>query len=136
MYQQGMGRKKDRMPKQDSADVRETNLRFRLIVDAIQDYAIYMLDPHGRITTWNSGAQRSKGYSSAEILGRHFRCFFLPEDLSSGVPNQILEEAEANGHFLGEGWRVRKDGSRFWASVVVNAIHDGHGLLLGYAKVT
>lgn len=120
----------------DSAEARETNLRFRLIVDAIQDYAIYMLDPDGRVTTWNSGAQRSKGYSSAEILGRHFRCFFLPEDLTSGVPNQILEEAEANGHFVGEGWRVRKDGSHFWASVVVTAMHDGHGLLLGYAKVT
>jgi PAS domain S-box-containing protein len=100
------------------ASVQERDLRFRLIVDSIQDYAIYMLDLQGLVTTWNSGAERNKGYTSPEILGRHFSCFFLPEDVAAGLPNHILAEAEASGHFAGEGWRVRKDGSRFWASVV------------------
>jgi diguanylate cyclase (GGDEF)-like protein/PAS domain S-box-containing protein len=118
------------------ASVQERDLRFRLIVDSIQDYAIYMLDLQGLVTTWNSGAERNKGYTSPEILGRHFSCFFLPEDVAAGLPNHILAEAEASGHFAGEGWRVRKDGSRFWASVVINTMHDGFGRLIGYAKVT
>src|SRR5580704_9249602 len=119
-----------------SASVQEKDLRFRLIVDAIQDYAIYMLDLEGRVTTWNSGAERSKGYSTSEILGRNFCCFFPPEDIAAGIPNRILAEAKADGHFAGEGWRVRKDGSRFWASVVINTMHDDKGRLVGFAKVT
>src|ERR1700683_4280666 len=108
-----------------STSVQDRDLRFCLIFDSIQDYAIYMLDLKGRVTTWNSGAERNKGYASSEILGRHFSCFFLPEDIAAGVPDQLLAEAAANGHFDGEGWRVRKDGSRFWASVVISTMHDG-----------
>jgi diguanylate cyclase (GGDEF)-like protein/PAS domain S-box-containing protein len=119
-----------------SASVQEKDFRFRLIVDAIQDYAIYMLDLQGRVTTWNSGAERSKGYTSSEILGRHFSCFFLPEDIAAGVPDRILAGAKADGHFAGEGWRARKDGSRFWASVVINTMHDDQGRRVGFAKVT
>jgi len=119
-----------------SASVQAKDLRFRLIVDSIQDYAIYMLDLQGRITTWNSGAERNKGYTSAEILDKHFSCFFTPEDIAAGRPKQILAEASASGHFAGEGWRVRKNGSRFWASVVINTIKDDDGWLIGFAKVT
>jgi diguanylate cyclase (GGDEF)-like protein/PAS domain S-box-containing protein len=119
-----------------SAIARDRDLRFRLIVDSIQDYAIYMLDLQGRVMTWNSGAERNKGYASSEILGRHFSCFFLPEEIAAGVPDQMLAETRADGHFNGEGWRIRKDGSRFWASVVVSTMRDGQGQLIGYAKVT
>jgi len=119
-----------------SASVQEKDLRFRSIVDSIQDYAIYMLDLKGRVTTWNSGAERNKGYTSFEILGQHFRCFFLPEDIAAGVPDRLLAETALNGHFQGEGWRVRKDGSRFWASVVISNMRDGYGQLIGYAIVT
>lgn len=124
------------MAKYISTSLQAKDLRFRLIVDSIQDYAIYMLDLQGRITTWNSGAKRNKGYTSAEILDRHFSCFFTPEDIAAGRPKQILAEAAANGHFAGEGWRVRKNGSRFWASVVINTIQDDNGWLVGFAKVT
>src|ERR1700733_737972 len=119
-----------------SAIARERALPFRLIVVSIQDYAIYMLDLHGRVMTWNSGAERNKGYASSEILGRHFSCFFLPEEIAAGVPDQMLEETRADGYFKGEGWRIRKDGSRFWSSVVISTMHDGQGQLIGYAKVT
>jgi PAS domain S-box-containing protein len=124
------------LAKDSSAGVPEKNLCFRLIVESIQDYAIYMLDLQGQVITWNSGAQRSKGYSSPEILGQHFSCFFRAEDIVAGVPNQILAEAAVKGHFAGEGWRVRKDGSRFWASVAVNTMHDEDNRIVGYAKVT
>jgi diguanylate cyclase (GGDEF)-like protein/PAS domain S-box-containing protein len=127
---------KGRMTEDFSTSVHDRDLRFRLIVDSIQDYAIYMLDLKGRVTTWNSGAERNKGYASSEILGRHFSCFFLSEDIAAGVPDQLLAEAAANGHFEGEGWRVRKDGSRFWASAVISTMHNGHDRLIGYAKVT
>ena len=116
--------------------MQEKDRRFRLIVDSIQDYAIYMLDLDGRVTTWNSGAERNKGYASPEIVGQHFRCFFTPEDIAAGLPDQILAKAAADGHFVGEGWRVRKDGSHFWASVVLGTMHDDKGLLVGYSKVT
>jgi PAS domain S-box-containing protein len=122
--------------KSSSANVEANDLRFRLIVDSIQDYAIYMLDLQGRITTWNKGAERNKGYKSSEILDRHFSCFFTPEDLAAGRPKQILAEAAAQGHFAGEGWRIRKNGSRFWASVVINTIHDDDGWIVGFSKVT
>jgi diguanylate cyclase (GGDEF)-like protein/PAS domain S-box-containing protein len=124
------------LSKDGSASVPEKDLRFRLIVESVLDYAIYMLDLQGRVITWNTGAERSKGYSSAEILGQHFSCFFPPEAIVAGVPNQILAEAAVNGHFTEEGWRVRKDGSRFWASAAVNTIHDEGGRIVGYAKVT
>jgi diguanylate cyclase (GGDEF)-like protein/PAS domain S-box-containing protein len=124
------------MAEDEPASVREKDIRFRLIVDSVQDYAIYMLDLEGRVVTWNTGAERSKGYTSTEILGQHFRCFFPPGDRATGVPDQILAEAAVNGHFAGEGWRVRKDESRFWASVFINTMHDDHGQIIGYAKVT
>lgn len=124
------------MTKNRSEIVGETDTRFRLIVDSAQNYAIYMVDLQGRVTTWNSGAERNKGYISSEILGRHFRCFFLAEDMVAGVPEQLLAETSVKGHFAGEGWRVRKDGTRFWASVVISAMHDDQGRHVGYAKVT
>lgn len=110
--------------------------RYRLLVDAVTDYAIYMLDPDGFITSWNAGALRLKGYSEQEAIGRHFSRFYLTEDIEAGRPKKALETAEREGRFSAEGWRVRKDGSRFWALVVIHAIRDPNGLLLGFAKVT
>ena len=112
------------------------DLQFRLILDAVQDYAIYMLDTQGHIKTWNGGAEQIKGYSRAEIVGRHFSCFFTAEDQAEGIPKLILAETLAAGHFTCEGWRVRKDGARFWASVVLDTIRDDQGVLVGFAKVT
>jgi len=110
--------------------------RFQLLVEAVQEYSIYMLDTEGRITSWNIGAERIKGYSAAEIIGKSFACFYLPEDVAAGVPRKALATARKTGRYEGEGWRIRKDGSLLWASVVINAIHDSDGTLLGYAKVT
>lgn len=110
--------------------------RFELLVTSISDYAIYLLDPTGTIVSWNNGAQRFKGYTQDEILGKHFSCFFTPEDLSNKLPWHILEQAAEVGRFEAQGWRVRKDGSRFWANVVVDAIYDENKELIGYAKVT
>ncbi|MBV9456784.1 MAG: PAS domain S-box protein, partial [Bradyrhizobium sp.] len=114
----------------------ETERRFRIFVEGVIDYAIYMLDPSGIITNWNSGAERLKGYSADEIIGQHFSKFYTKEDRTSGLPIRVLEAAARDGHYEAEGWRVRKDGSRFWASVVVDAIRDDKGVLLGFAKVT
>ncbi|MGA8269965.1 MAG: EAL domain-containing protein [Candidatus Sulfotelmatobacter sp.] len=110
--------------------------RFRLLVDAVQDYAIYLLDVDGQVVTWNAGAQRNKGYLDSEIIGQSFAKFFRPEDVAAGLPAQILATVAAAGRFAGEGWRVRKDGSCFWASVVVNPLRGEHGEIIGYAKVT
>ncbi|MDI6024693.1 PAS domain S-box protein [Corticibacterium sp. UT-5YL-CI-8] len=110
--------------------------RYRLLVDAISDYAIYMLDPEGRVSSWNAGAQRFKGYIESEILGEHFSRFYTPEDLAGGIPTKALSTARAKGRFEAEGWRVRKDGERFWAHVVIDAIRDQQGQLIGFAKIT
>jgi PAS domain S-box-containing protein len=110
--------------------------RFHLLVDAVRDYAIFMLDPQGRIVSWNAGAQRIKGYAAGEIVGQHVSRFYPPEDVARGVPGQILRTAAAEGRCQREGWRVRRDGSRFWAEVTVTAIRDAGGALLGFAKVT
>ena len=110
--------------------------RFELLVRAVVDYAIYMLDPQGHIVSWNAGAERIKGYTEAEILGRHYECFFTPEDRQCGTPDFALANALKNGRYEAEGWRIRKDGSRFWASIVVDAIRDDDGQHLGFAKVT
>nr|WP_064246770.1 PAS domain-containing sensor histidine kinase [Rhizobium leguminosarum]OAP95523.1 hybrid sensor histidine kinase/response regulator [Rhizobium leguminosarum] len=110
--------------------------RFRLLVDAITDYAIYMLSPEGIVTSWNTGAQRFKGYKPSEILGEHFSRFYLDEDRAAGVPERALATAAADGRFEGEGWRRRKDGSRFWAHVVIDPIRRSSGELIGYAKIT
>ncbi|WP_428423947.1 PAS domain S-box protein [Pararhizobium sp.] len=110
--------------------------RYRLLVDAITDYAIYMLDTEGRVSSWNAGAQRFKGYTESEILGEHFSRFYTPEDLAASIPTKALSAAGAEGRFEAEGWRVRKDGERFWAHVVIDAIRDQHGQLIGFAKIT
>ncbi len=110
--------------------------RFRLFVDAIRDYAIFMLDHEGRVTTWNAGAERLKGYRVEEILGQHFSRFYPPEDVAAGKPAAWLEVAAREGRVEAEGWRVRKDGSRFWANVVITAIRDEAGRLVGFGKVT
>jgi PAS domain S-box-containing protein len=110
--------------------------QYRLLVDAVVDYAIYMLDPRGRVSSWNSGARRLKGYAAPEIIGEHFSRFYTEEDRASGLPQRGLASAEREGRFENEGWRVRQDGTRFWASVVIDAIRDDDGTLLGFAKVT
>ena len=110
--------------------------RLQLLIDAVVDYAIYMIDPEGRVLSWNSGGIRLKGYSADEIIGRHFSEFYTPEDRAAGLPAKALATARESGRFHGEGWRVRKDGTRFWALVVVDAIKDESGALVGFAKVT
>jgi PAS domain S-box-containing protein len=110
--------------------------RYRLLVNAVTDYAIYMLDPTGRITSWNPGARRLKGYEETEILGEHFSRFYTGEDRAARLPTRALAAAAKDGRFEGEGWRVRKDGSRFWANVIVDPIRDSAGELVGYAKIT
>ena len=110
--------------------------QFRLLVQSVTDYAIYMLDPVGRVTSWNSGAERIKGYRPVEIIGQSFDRFYTPEDRAAGLPQQALQTALREGRFETDGWRVRKDGSRFWASVVVDAIRDDFGAVIGFAKVT
>src|SRR5918998_112155 len=110
--------------------------RYRLLVEAVTDYAIYMLDPAGIVTSWNPGAQRFKGYTVSEILGEHFSRFYPEEDRRSGLPQRVLEAAAREGRFEGEGWRLRKDGSRFWAHVVIDPIRDESGAIIGYAKIT
>jgi PAS domain S-box-containing protein len=114
----------------------ESERQFRLLVNAITDYAIYMLDPEGRVTTWNSGAERIKGYRADEIVGQHFSRFYSEEDRRAGVPARMLRQAAEHGKIEAEGWRLRKNGSRFAAHVVVEAIHDAAGGLIGFAKIT
>jgi PAS domain S-box-containing protein len=116
--------------------LRESEERFRLLIEGVIDYAVYMLDPGGRITSWNSGAQRMKGYTRDEVLGKHFSLFYPSEGIAAGDPWAELASARLLGHVESEGWRVRKDGSRFLARVVVTAMHDGEGRLRGFAKVT
>ena len=116
--------------------VRESEERFRLLVQGVKDYAIFMLDPDGRIASWNEGAQRLKLYRPDEIIGRHFSSFYPAADVASGKPAWELEIAKRVGRFEEEGWRVRKDGSRFWASVLITAIYGAGGTLVGFAKVT
>src|SRR5919202_2331910 len=114
----------------------ESERRFRILVQGVTDYAIFMLDPQGRVTNWNSGAERAKGYKAEEFIGQHFSRFYTEEDLQRGVPRLALETAMREGRFETEGWRVRKDGTRFWANVVIHAIRDESGHLIGFAKVT
>ena len=110
--------------------------RYRLLVDAITDYAIYMLDVDGRVTSWNAGPQKFKGYEASEIIGEHFSRFYTPEDQAAGRPARALHTAAIEGRFEHEGWRVRKDGTHFWAHVVIDPIRQPDGTLVGYAKVT
>jgi len=113
-----------------------SSVQFAVLVQSIKDYAIYMLDRDGRIISWNSGAERIKGYTHDEIMNQNFSRFYTHPDRKSGLPTRALRHAADYGKFEGEGWRVRKDGSQFWASVVINPIHDDRGRLIGYAKVT
>lgn len=110
--------------------------RFRLLIDAVIDYAIYMIDPDGIISSWNAGAKRFKGYEEAEIIGQHFSRFYTEEDRLKGMPQRALDTAIRDGRFEGEGWRVRKDGTHFWCHVVIDPIRDPSGKLLGFAKIT
>ena len=118
------------------AALKESEERFRLMIEAIQDYAIFMLDVHGRVTSWNVGAQRIKGYLAHEIIGSSFRVFYAPEAAAAGYPERELEIAQLMGRFEEEGWRVRKDGTRFWANVILTPVRGSSGELLGFAKVT
>ena len=109
---------------------------FRLLVDAVQEYAIFMLDVQGHVSTWNTGAERIKGYAISEILGKHFSVFYPEEDIRAGKPQRELEIAAKEGRLEDEGWRLRKDGSRFWANVVITALRDKAGRLVAFGKVT
>jgi PAS domain S-box-containing protein len=116
--------------------LRESEERFRMLLESVHDYAIYMLDTEGRIASWNVGAERSKGYTADEILGQHFRVFYPPERQAEQHPEHELEIAKREGHYEEEGWRIRKDGTRFWANVVITTVYDSHGAHVGFAKVT
>ncbi len=117
-------------------DLLHSEEHFRLLVDGVKDYAIFMLDQAGNVASWNTGAEQIKGYRADEILGHHFSCFYPPEDIASKKPDRELKSAARDGRFEEEGWRLRKDGSRFWASVVITALRDESGVLRGFAKVS
>src|SRR5207302_257122 len=114
----------------------ESEERFRLLVESVKEYAIFVLDPAGRVASWNAGAEAIKGYAAEEILGQHFSVFYTPEDVARGTPQAHLDAAERDGRLENEGWRVRKDGNRFWADAVITAIRDPAGTLIGFGKVT
>jgi PAS domain S-box-containing protein len=114
----------------------DSERRFRMLVQAVKDYAIYMLDPSGMIVSWNAGAERLKGYTADEIVGQHFSKFYTSEERAIGLPSRVLQATAREGHYESEGWRVRKDGGRFWALVEIDAIRDDDGELVGFAKVT
>ncbi len=116
--------------------LRRTEQQFRLLVQGVTDYAIYLLDLNGNITSWNLGAQRIKGYRPDEIIGQHFSRFYTDEDRAAGAPQRMLEVVKRDGRVEREGWRIRKDGSRFWAHVIIDAIYDDDGALIGFAKIT
>lgn len=137
------GFRKSRLKDRGDDDLREANRllraseeRFQLLVESVTDYAIYMVDPEGRVASWNMGAERLKGYTAGEVLGRDFSMFFLPEAVEAGVPAQELEAAARDGRYETADWRLRKDGRRFWALVTLTAIHGSNGGLLGFAKIT
>lgn len=119
-----------------TAELARSEERFRLLVEGVTDYAIFMLDPQGNVVTWNSGAERIKGYRAEEIVGRHFSCFYSDEDVASGKPREELEKALRRGSFEEEGWRVRKDGSKFMAQVLITPLFDESEKLIGFSKVT
>ena len=122
--------------RQAEEELRRSEELFRRLVEGVTDYAIYMLDPSGIVSNWNAGAQRIKGYGPDEIVGQHFSIFYTDEDRSRGEPARSLAIAEREGRFEAEAWRQRKDGTRFWANVVIDAIRDPSGRLIGFAKIT
>ncbi|HET8744063.1 MAG TPA: PAS domain S-box protein, partial [Ramlibacter sp.] len=113
-----------------------TEQRLQLLIEAVTDYGIFMLDPEGRIVSWNTGAQKLKGWHRDEILGKHFSIFYPPDAVASGWPQEELRLARQRGRFEDEGWRVRKDGTRFWANVIITALYGPMGELTGFAKIT
>ena len=118
------------------AKLHESERQFRYLVESVADYAIFLLNTEGVVTSWNAGAERIKGYTAAEIIGQHFSIFYTEQDRGSDLPALALATARRTGRFAMEGWRVRKGGARFWASVTINAVHDEHAQLIGFAKVT
>ncbi len=116
--------------------LRQSEERFRLLVEGAKDYAIFMIDPNGLVGSWNPGAQRIKGYRAEEIIGKHFSRFYTPEDIEARKPDQAIQAAAEQGAYEAEGWRVRKDGSRFWANVILTAVRGEDGKLRGFVKVT
>ncbi|MGE3149838.1 MAG: MASE1 domain-containing protein, partial [Pseudorhodoplanes sp.] len=118
------------------SSLRDTETQYRLIIESVHDYAIYILDPSGNISSWNTGAQRIKQFAAHEVLGSHFGRFYAPEDREAGLPQRALRIAENEGKYESEGWHFRKDGTRFWASVVIDPIYDETGHLIGFAKIT
>src|SRR5579871_5485723 len=128
----------DRLPAEqtNAQEALDSQRLFPLLLDSVTDYAIFALDARGCIATWNRGAERLKGYRADEILGKHFSSFYPPEDVADRKPDRELEIAQRDGRYEEEGWRLRKDGFRFWANVVITPIRDASGQLQGYAKVT
>src|SRR5947207_6070228 len=124
-----------KVAKQRERDLFKSERNFRLLVEGVADYALYMLDPTGIVTSWNIGGQRIKGYAPEEILGRHFSCFYTEADRANGKPLRALRIAREAGRYEEDGWRVRKDGTFFWASVVIDPIYE-YGKLIGFAKIT
>jgi PAS domain S-box-containing protein len=120
----------------DRFDTHVQDQRFQLLINSVTDYAIYMLDQAGYVATWNPGARRFKGYEADEVIGRHFSAFFTPEDRDCGLPEKSLAIAESSGRYETEGWRVRKDGTRFWAHAIIDPVRDEQGQLIGFAKIT
>src|SRR5437762_10379431 len=120
---------------QQERDLFESERNFRLLVEGVSDYALYMLDPNGVVTSWNAGGHRIKGYSSREIVGQHFSRFYTEADRAGGKPQRALKTAREQGRYEEEGWRVRKDGTFFWASVIIDPIRE-NGKLVGFAKIT
>ncbi len=116
--------------------LRQSEEQFRLLVEGVKDYAIFMLDPDGYITSWNAGAERIKGYTAGEIIGQHFSRFYPPDAIARDWPAYELKMARKEGRFEDEGWRLRKDGTPFWANVVITSLHAPDGRLVGFAKVT
>lgn len=117
-------------------DLQITDESFRLLVESVRDYGIFLLDDQGHVMTWNTGAEALKGYRADEIIGRHFSCFYEESDVTHGKPDQLLEMAKQEDRVEDEGWRVRKDGSRFWADVVITVLRDEGGRVRGFAKIT
>jgi PAS domain S-box-containing protein len=131
-----LGQINDRRSPEIAGGFSASEKRFRSFVDAVEDYALLMLDADGHVISWNTGAERIKGYHAEEIIGRHFSCFYLPEDIAKGHPDEELRIAATEGRYAENGWRVRKDGSRFLAEVVLTAIRNESGALTGFAKIT
>src|SRR5690348_2519375 len=119
-----------------ASSVFDSDALYRLLIEQVEDYAIFALDTEGHVRTWNPGAERLKGYKASEIIGKDFSTFYPPESVAAGLPRKLLRLALEQGHASNEGWRVRKDGTRFWASVVITALQDDEGHHVGFAKIT